>query len=208
MSRLASLTSLSCGALLVALAGGAGVACNACGKSGSPLGAGEPNLSPGTASVLVNRTSVPPDGGPTAMRDVAMWANARDGHVEDLASLATHEGAVGLIEAAAQPELRVTAIRAMGYARGWAQLPFLAAVAAGENDAEAKAALESVGELAARRRRSEDVEDADELRDACEKLGALARDAARARERRVTAIGALRMMPCPKQELPTDLDAR
>jgi hypothetical protein len=63
-------------------------------------------------------------------------------------------------------------------------------------------------ELAARPRRSEDLEDEAELRDGCDKLGALVRDAAQARERRIGALRALRMMPCPRQELPAELDAR
>ena len=180
-------------------------ACGACGKSGGA----EPSVAPGTASVVVNRTSAPlPEAGAVAYRDVAMWTSAREGTTEDLASLATHEGAAGLVEAAADDALRPTAVRAMGYARGWAQLPYLAKVAGGTSDDEAHLALASLSELAARPRRSEDVEDAEELREGCEKLGALARDVARARERRISAIRALRMMPCPKQEIPVDLDAK
>lgn len=137
-----------------------------------------------------------------------MWASARDGTTEDLASLATHEGAAGLVEAAAEPALRTTAIRAMGYAYGWAQLPFLIGTATADDDAESRMALESVLELAARPRRSEDVEDESELSEGCGKLLALARDLNRGRDRRIPAIKALRMMPCPKSELPTDLDAR
>ena len=143
-----------------------------------------------------------------AVRDVAMWTSARAGGAEDLLSLATHEGAAGLVEAAADPDLRATALRAMGFARGWAQLPYLAEAAAGTADDDALVALDSVSALASRPRRSEDVEDAEELREGCEKLGALARDAARPRDRRIGAIRALRMMPCPKQEIPTGLDAR
>ena len=63
-------------------------------------------------------------------------------------------------------------------------------------------------ELAARKRLSEDAEDADELRDGCEKLGALARDTDGDKPRRVSALKSLRMMPCPKQDLPMDLDAK
>jgi hypothetical protein len=137
-----------------------------------------------------------------------MWRSARDGHTEDLASLATQEGAAGLVEAAAEPELRSTALRAMGFARGWAQLPYLARTASEAEDADARLALDATVELAARRRRAEDVEDVDDLREGCEKLGALARDGERPRDRRVLALRALRMMPCPTHELPKDLDAR
>ncbi len=197
--RLALVAALACVASVVA-------ACSACGKGG---GAGGTDVAAGTSSApAISRTSFPPEAGAAVVRDVAMWTNAREGQTEDLASLATHEGAAGLVEAAADPELRKTALRAMGFARGWAQLPYLARAASEPDDEEARLALDSALELAARRRTAEDVEDATELRDGCEKLGALARDAERPRLRRVLALRALRMMPCPKQELPADLDAR
>ena len=189
----------------ILIAATACAACSACGKSPG----GEPNVAPGMSSApVVSRTSLPPEAGPALVREVAMWTSAREGTTEDLASLATHEGAAGLIEAAADTDLHATALRAMGYARGWAQLPYLAQTAAGTSDDDARLALESANALAVRPRRSEDVEDADELREGCEKLGALARDGARARDRRIGAIRALRMLPCPKQEIPSDLDAR
>ncbi len=156
--------------------------------------------------MMVARSSPPPDASVATLRDVAMWTSAREGRAEDLAALAVHEGAAGLVEAAAEPELRKTALQAMAFARGWAHVPFLASVAESKDDAEAKIALESLGELAARPRRSEDAEDAAELGEGCEKLGALARDAARVRGRRISAIHVLRMMPCPKLALPSDLD--
>lgn len=197
--RLALVAALACVASVVA-------ACSACGKGG---GAGGTDVAAGTSSApAISRTSFPPEAGAAVVRDVAMWTSAREGQTEDLASLATHEGAAGLVEAAADPELRKTALRAMGFARGWAQLPYLARAASEPDDEEARLALDSALELAARRRTAEDVEDATELRDGCEKLGALARDAERPRLRRVLALRALRMMPCPKQELPADLDAR
>lgn len=194
-------------ALVAALAGVASfaTACSACGKNGSGSG----NVAAGTSSApAISRTSFPPEAGPAAVRDVAMWTSARGGDPEDLASLATHEGAAGLVEAATDPELRKTALRAMGFARGWAQLPYLVRAATEADDDEARLALDSTVELAARKRTAEDVEDAAELREGCEKLGALARDGERPRDRRIVALRALRMMPCPKQELPSDLDAR
>ena len=197
--RLALVATVACVASVVA-------ACSACGKGG---GAGGTDVAAGTSSApTISRTSFPPEAGAAMVRDVAMWTSAREGQTEDLASLATHEGAAGLVEAAADPELRKTALRAMGFARGWAQLPYLARTASEPDDEEARLALDSAVELSARRRTAEDVEDATELREGCERLGALARDAERPRERRVLALRALRMMPCPKQELPADLDAR
>jgi hypothetical protein len=180
-------------------------ACGACGKKQT---GGEAAV-PGTSSApVVSRTVIAPEAGPAAIRDVAMWTNAREGSVEDLATLAIHEGGTGLVEAAADPELRPTALRAMAYARGWTQLPLLATTAAGKSDDDAKIALDSVLELAARPRTAEDVEDVDELREGCEGLGGLARDTGRDKDRRIPAIRALRMLPCPKSEIPTDLDAR
>jgi hypothetical protein len=177
-------------------------ACGGCGKQSLP---GGPDGAPVTRAA-----APPPDAGLAVVRDHVMWAHARDGgSEEDLATLAVHEGAAGLVEAVDDPVLRTTALRAMAFARGWAQLPALATVAAGEADEDAKVALESIVELAARPRRPEDPEDADELREGCDKLGALARDKGKDKARRIPALRALRMMPCPKAEpLPTDLDAK
>jgi hypothetical protein len=145
------------------------------------------------------------------VHDPLLWSHASGGDIEDLATLAAHEGAAGLVEATEDAAVRTIAIRAMAYAAGWAQLPYLVKVAGGKDDAEARLALDSTLELAARPRRAEDPEDADELREGCDGLGALARDPTRARPRRVSAVRALRMMACPptsSAELPADLDAK
>lgn len=199
--RLAIVAGASVAALVALFA-----TCGGCGRSGTgngPSAAGGPGAS-GTGSVAERAAAL--DSGPA--RDAQMWAAAKDGDDEDLATLAVHEGAAGLVEATTDPELRPTAIRAMAHARGWAQLPFLAGVAAGKDDAEAKLALDAIVDLAARPRRSEDPEDATELAEGCEKLLGLARAAERERPRRVQAVRALRMMPCPKADLPTDVDVR
>ncbi len=197
--RRARLGMLAAAALFAAAAC---AACSGCGKR--PLGEG--NVA--SSSLVTSRTVSPPDAGPVALRDVAMWTNAREGAAEDLASLATQEGAAGLVEAAEDATLRSTALRAMAYANGWGQLPYLAKTAAGSRDEDARLALESVAELAARPRRSEDREDAEELREGCDALATLARTSSASRERRIRVIGALRMMPCPAAELPSELDAR
>lgn len=185
--------------------------CGGCGKGG-PAGADTTAAkhAGGDGSAPLREDTVETDA--AALRDMRMWQNAKDGEVEDLATLATHEGAIGLVEATGDPALRRTAIKAMAYARGWAQLPFLARTSIGKDDDEAHLALESTIELAARPRRAEDPEDADELRRGCADLVALARDTARPRSRRVAVIRALRMMPCPPlddaEALPTDVDAK
>jgi hypothetical protein len=177
-------------------------ACGSCGKTqpggGAASASGEGSAAPG---VRTSRDATPE-------RDAMLWENAKSGDPEDLASLATREGAVGLVEAAEDPALRPRALRAMAYAPGWAQLPYLAKTASGQDDASARLALDSVVELASRPRRVEDPEDKEELESGCTQLAALAKDATAARARRVPAIRALRMMPCPKIDLPTDVDVK
>jgi hypothetical protein len=188
-------------------------ACGGCDRrAANPNDAANPSASGSSSSASSSSKSAPPlmlDA--ASLRDPLLWGNATSGELEDLASLASHEGAMGLVEATTEPTLRPTAIRAMGYARGWAQLPFLAKTAGGKDEEEARLALDATFELAVRQRRAEDPEDAEELALGCEALNTLARDVTKARPRRVGAIRALRMMPCPpsKQgELPTDVDSK
>jgi len=189
---------------LLATCGGCGKRAPAGGDTTAVQATGDGGAAPASKSAFVADAA--------ALRDERMWGHAKDGDEEDLTTLATHEGAAGLVEAASEAELRSTAIKAMAYARGWAQLPFLAKTASGKDDTEARLALDSVVELATRVRRAEDPEDADELREGCDALSGLARDTKRQRVRRIAAIRALRMMPCPPpksgEELPTDLDAK
>lgn len=196
-----SAVALASAAALASLLGG----CKSCGK-GDAVDAAPP---PGA---FVRRTELPPDAGPSAERDVAMWARARaadpNESVEDLAVLAVHEGAAGLVEASSIPELRLTALRAMGYADGYAQLPTLARAGADGDDEQARAALDAAVTLGTRVDRNVDLEDADELAEGCEVLVGLAKNEKKAKERRVQAIRALRMLPCNATDLPHDLDAR
>jgi hypothetical protein len=145
-------------------------------------------------------------------REAAQWVMAKEGEAEELARLADLEGCEGLRERGEDAELTMTAIRAMQYCRDFSELPWLAKVAAGSNDDEAKAALESVVELAARPRRATDPEDADELHTGCAALLELAKAQDRPKARRVLAIRALRMLAdrgCVKKaDIPTDLDAK
>lgn len=180
-------------------------ACSACGKGAAPRGATSASAS-ASASGSAEVVPLPVDGGPRAVS--ALWARAKDGDDEDLGNLANHEGAFGLVEGASDAELRPTALRAMAFARGYAQVAFLAKTAEGGSDADARIALESLGDVAVRPRTAEDPEDADELEEGCRTLLSLAQTAAKPRERRVQAIRVLRMLPCPKAELPSDLDAK
>lgn len=191
----------ACGSLLAGIVLFA--SCGACGRSGR-------SVSPSEAARGDGGEGAEAQGAPRSEVELRAWEFAAEGEEEDLATLAVREGAAGLVEAARDPSRRATAIAAMGHARGWAQLPFLADAALAKDDGEAASALASVVALAARSRRSEDEEDAAELAEGCAKLAALARAEDRPRERRVPALRALRMMPCPAPDggLPTDLDTK
>jgi hypothetical protein len=145
-------------------------------------------------------------------REAAQWAAAAGGEPEELMRIEDLVGCVGLRDRASQPELRATAIHAMGYCTDFSELPWLADLAAEKNDTEARAALEAIDELAARPRRATDPEDADELHAGCGALLALARSTSRPRERRVLAVRALRMLSergCVRRaDIPTDVDAK
>jgi hypothetical protein len=147
---------------------------------------------------LVSRTSLPPDAGAEVRHDVTLWTHARDGGVEDLASLANFEGAAGLIEAAGVPELRRTALLAMSYAAGWSHVVYLANVAVAKDADEAQLALGALAELGARVRRSEDAEDADELAAGCATLRAFAKEPGSMAARRASVLRVLRQLSCPK----------
>lgn len=179
-----------------------------CGGCGRRPNHGEV-AAPQTSASAAPRAVEAETGATGAIENPLLWQNATDGDVEDLTTLAVEEGAGHLVEVAkTHKELRPTAIRAMAYAYGWAQLPFLAEVAGAKDNDEATLALGSAFDIAARPRRSEDVEDVDELREGCEALGALARDGSRPKPRRLGAIRTLRMLPCPKMDVPTELDAK
>jgi hypothetical protein len=145
-------------------------------------------------------------------REAAQWAAAEQGDPEELMRLEDQVGCERLHELGLRPDLRVTAIRAMAYCGDFSELPWLVQCATEAGDTEARAALEAVDDLAARPRRATDPEDADELHVGCASLLALARSTSRPKERRVLAVGALRMLAdrgCVRRaEIPTDLDVK
>ncbi len=175
-----------------------------CGRSTPPGTA-----SSGSSSPPAVVSSAPVSPMTPAVAD--LWARARDGEADDLSRLAAREGVDGLIERAALPAFRSTALRALGVSQDLTPLVFLADVADGDNDAEALLALDSIVELASAPRVSADPADTVEVREGCDHLLALAKSK-RASARRVVAIRALRMLVdrgCSKREdIPGDLDAR
>ena len=151
-------------------------------------------------------------GPPMDSREVDAWGRALDGGDDDDVRLADLVGCVGLRERAQDPRLRRTAIRAMAQCQDFSELPWLADLGARGTDAEAIAALDSIGLQAARVRRATDPEDADELHEGCGTLLALAKTVPQPAPRRVRAIRALRMLAdrgCVKRaDIPSDLDAK
>jgi len=163
-------------------------------------------------------STVPPEGGTSPVpRDPLvddLWTRAADGELGDLARLHDREGETGLVERAADPGYRMTALLALSCGEDFTALPFLADVATSGTDAEAEVALASARSLAAVPRRSRDPEDALELRRGCEALLLLARKADAPPARRAGAVSTLRMLEStgclhgPLEALPTDLDPK
>ncbi len=176
-------------------------ACGSCQKNG----AGD-----GDASM----TSARVEAGPTPEEDL-LWTNAAAGEPDDLARLADREGAAELARAGSETQdaaKRLTAIRALAFADGYAGLPFLATEADGADGARAGAAAESIEALAGEPRRSVDPEDALEFRAGCTQLLITAKNKAKPRSLRVAIVRALRLWQdrgcAPAEEIPTDVDVK
>ncbi len=222
VTGLARVLALAAGLAWVAGA----IACGGCGRS-APASAALPDGAEGSRRGDAS-AAAPAVGVADRVRE-DLWARAaratRDagdagaagGDADDLARLADREGASGLVErgrADTDHAVVLASIRAMAFAPepgAFAGLPFLAEAARGSDDALAQAALESALDLAARPRRQIDPEDAAEMKEGCDDMVALAKDAKAARARRVAAIRALRMLAdrgcVDPASLPTDLDA-
>ncbi len=185
-------------------------------RPGAPSGGGAPSAASTAAAGggLTGGAAVTPSIAPLDPVELELWTRAKGFEADDLARLADHEGAGGLVtRASAEPAWRPTAIRAMAFAPepgAFEELPWLARNARTESDPEAAAALDSVIDLAARPRRAIDPEDAAELREGCDLLLALAKDAQAPRARRIASVRALRMLSdrgCVKaSDVPSDLD--
>jgi hypothetical protein len=179
-------------------------ACSSCKDGGGADAGGAEAAAAGSAATpVVVRTP----------EDERAWTVAKDGEEDDLVRLAQREGASGLAERATDPAWRTTALRAMAYAEGFAQLPALGAAAATGTEEEATLAAASAATLAARKRAPVDPEDAEELADGCGALLGAAKDASRPKVVRVDSIRALRMLSdqpgCVNPaDVPHDLDAK
>jgi hypothetical protein len=175
----------------VVCAAACAIACaTACGKA-APAGS---TGTAGTSSAEGDGPGAANAPSPMDAREAAQWAAAAQGEAEELMRLEDLVGCEGLVDRGAQHDLRATAIRAMQYCPDFSELPWLVQWASDGSPVEARAALETIDELAARPRRATDPEDADELHVGCAALLDLARSESRPRERRVLAARALRML--------------
>jgi hypothetical protein len=173
-----------------------------CGASGVDADAAPPWIEAGADANVARAADVE-----------ELWTRAKDGDDDELARLAAIEGERGLEERAAMPAHRVTALRAMAFSPGFSALPVLGSAAQRGTDDEARAAVQSADAIAARKRAQVDHEDDDELAKGCGALLAAANDKARAREIRVGAVRALRMLAdgphcVDRTQIPTDVDAK
>jgi hypothetical protein len=163
----------------------------------------------GGAEVLAEGAAASPARDPLTEE---LWERAADGELADLARLLDREGETELIERATLPAYRMTALAALGCADDFTPLPFLADIASTGTDAEAALALQSAERLAALPERTRDPEDALELRQGCDRLVALAREATVPISRRARAVSVLRMLAstgCIKGDaIPVDLDPK
>jgi hypothetical protein len=123
-----------------------------------------------------------------------LWERAADGDVGDLTRLFDHEGESEILERAAIPTYRMTALAALAYAEDFMALPFLADVASTGTEIEASVALESAHALAALPERARDPEDALELGEGCGRLATLAHRESAPAHRRARALSILRML--------------
>ncbi len=176
----------------------------ACGRTSPTANAPDTSV-PGLVRPLADAGG---DGG----KEVALselWTRASEGTDEDLMRLAATLGPEGLADGATTKEARGVAVRAMAYTEGFAGLPWLSELAAGEDVTLAKEAGESALTMAARGRDQNDPEDAEEMRAGCMKLLAVAKGK-HDKAVRILAVRTVRLLAdrgCAKaDEIPTDFD--
>lgn len=179
----------------------------ACGRT-SPSANAPDTSTPVSSSRLALGADAGEAGAPEGPSELWGRAQGPDATEEDLMRLASTEGPVGLGEHATDKATRLLAARAMAHTRGLAGLPWLADACASEDAELAKEAALSATALAAHGRDQNDPEDADEMREGCTKLLAVAKDGKPSREVRVGAVRTLRLLSdrgCVKaDEIPKD----
>jgi hypothetical protein len=187
----------------------AGVGCGGCGHENSNAPSGSATGADASSSAALAPPR--PDAAARTADVEDLWTRAKELDPDDLARLANREGPSGLVEEGSRnPAKRPIAIAALAYADGLSALPWLAEAADADDEATARAAVESIDAMAARTRRAVDPEDGAELRAGCDRLLAIAKNQSKKRPVRVGAVRALRMWSdrgCAKAaDLPTDVD--
>jgi len=180
----------------------------ACGRT-SPS-ANAPDTSAGSGPSLAAALVDAGEAGAGDSEYAELWIRAADGTEEDSMRLARALGPEGLVAGATSQAARLVAVRAMAFSDGFAGLPWLGELAAGEDVALAKEAADSAVALAARGRDQNDPEDAEEMRAGCTKLVAIAKNGKHDKTVRIRAVRTLRLLAdrgCVKvEDIPTDFD--
>lgn len=166
----------------------------ACKKDGAPQASlATPSAASGVTS-SASGAAAASDAGPGIAAAIDLWAAAASLEPEELSRLALTEGSAGLVAGATDDTRRKVAVMALAYGEDLDALPFLADVASAKDPSLALAAADVAATLAARKRAALAPEDALEVREGCDKLGALAKDTARPKPLRAKAIRVLRLL--------------
>lgn len=168
-----------------------------CGKKDAPPA----TIATGASASSAARDSGQGEGGPpgasaaTGSSANDLWQSAASLEPDVLGRLALTEGSVGLVEGATTPERRKIAVHALAFGEDLVALPFLGEVAAQTSDPSlALVAADAASSLAARRRAQVAPEDALEIREGCDRLLAVAKDAQKAKVLRLRVLRTLRML--------------
>ncbi len=162
-----------------------------CGKKDA---APQAALSTATGAAPSASTGRASDAGAEGEPPIDAWSAAASLEPEDLSRLALREGSAGIVAGATSDARRKIAVHALAFGEDLDALPFLGEVAAGADASLALAAADTAGVLASRRRMAVAPEDALEVREGCDRLLAVAKDAAKPRPLRLKVLRALRML--------------
>jgi hypothetical protein len=164
------------------------------------VGCGKKDAAP-QAAVSTSTGSAPsassgraPEAGAASDPAIDAWSAAASLEPEDLSRLALREGSAGIVAGATSDAKRKIAVHALAFGEDFDALPFLGEVAGGADAPLALAAADTAGVLAARRRMALAPEDALEVREGCDRLLAVAKDASKPRPLRLKVLRALRML--------------
>jgi hypothetical protein len=125
--------------------------------------------------------------------DESMYRLAAEADATEVLRYLARHGSDTFIESTASESQRAVAVAALGFSGSVRALPALATLGRADTPI-AEQALEAAHAIAAEPRLAVDPEDAAELREGCDALLTLARDAKCAKKNRMIAVGTLRML--------------